>query len=321
MRALICGVGGQDGAFLSKLLLEKGYEVIGTSRDATTNTFSSLRQLGILKDVHTASMVLNDFRSVLTTIKYYSPDEVYNLAGQTSVALSFEQPVETIESIATGTLYLLEAIRFVDNSIRFYNAGSSECFGDTGHIPANELTKFKPRSPYAIAKSSAFWMVANYREAYGLFACTGILFNHESIIRPVRFVTQKIVHTASRISKGSTEKLKLGNVNIQRDWGWSEDYTRAMWLMVTANVPDDYVIATGRTVSLEYFISKVFEEYGLDWRQHVVIDDKLFRPTEIITGRADPSKARIQLDWHHTVDVDGVISRMCNAVKSGSENL
>jgi len=314
MRALICGVSGQDGAYLARLLVNKGYQVIGTSRDAMATSFGSLRQLGVIDQVKTVSMAVTDFRSVLHTLKQYAPDEIYNLAGQTSVGLSFEQPVETMESIAGGTLNLLEAIRFMEHPVRFYNAGSSECFGDTGNTPANELTPFQPRSPYAVAKASAHWMVSNYREAYGLFACTGILFNHESPIRPARFVTQKIVRAAAEIAQGSNQKLRLGNIEIQRDWGWAPDYVEAMWYMLNADQPDDYVIATGRTVSLAYFTERVFAHYGLNWKDHVEVDYTLLRPTDIILGRADPSKARNKLGWHHTVDVDGAIFNMCNAV-------
>jgi len=263
-KALICGVGGQDGAYLARFLIAKGYEVVGTSRDAMSNSFKSLEELGLLNEMQVVSMAINDFRSVFHTLKRFRPDEVYNLAGQTSVGLSFEQPVETMESIAGGTLNLLEAIRFFDYPVRFYNAGSSECFGDTGNIPATEQTPFKPRSPYAVAKASAHWMVNNYREAYGLYACTGILFNHESPIRPSRFVTQKIVRTAARIAKGSNEKLSLGNINIQRDWGWAPEYVEAMWEMLNAKQSEDFVIATGRTVSLEYFIARVFQHFSLD---------------------------------------------------------
>jgi len=312
-KALICGVGGQDGAYLAKLLLEKGHDVVGTSRDAMASSFESLKQLGILGEIETVSMAVNDFRSVLHTLKKHTPDEVYNLAGQTSVGLSFEQPVETMESIAGGTLNFLEAIRFVDHPIRFYNAGSSECFGDTGDTPANELTPFQPRSPYAVAKASAHWMVHNYREAYGLFACTGVLFNHESPLRPSRFVTQKIVRSAERIAKGSSERLKLGNISIQRDWGWAPDYVNAMWRMLNTENPDDYVIATGRTVSLEYFTAKVFENFGLAWQDYVEVDQTLLRPTDILMGRANPAKAKAVLGWSHSIDVDGVISRMCEA--------
>jgi len=314
MKALICGVSGQDGAYLARFLLEKGYHVVGTSRDAMATSFGSLCELGILNEVETVSMAVNDFRSVLHTLKRHAPDEVYNLAGQTSVGLSFEQPVETMESIAGGTLNLLEAIRFVDHPIRFYNAGSSECFGDTGDKPANELTPFQPRSPYAVAKASAHWMVHNYREAYGLFACTGVLFNHESPLRPARFVTQKIVRTAVRIAQGSKEKLHLGNIEIQRDWGWAPDYVEAMWAMLNTKQADDYVIATGRTVSLEYFTAKVFEQFGLDWEKFVELDHALLRPTDILVGRADPSKAKEVLGWSSKADVDEVIIRMCDAI-------
>jgi GDPmannose 4,6-dehydratase len=313
MKALICGVSGQDGGYLARLLINKGYDVIGTSRDAMATSFESLRQLGIFNQVNTVSMAVTDFRSVLHTLKLYAPDEVYNLAGQTSVGLSFDQPVETMESIAGGTLNLLEAIRFVDHPIRFYNAGSSECFGDTGNSPANELTPFQPRSPYAVAKASAHWTVSNYREAYGLFACTGILFNHESPMRPARFVTQKIVRAAAEIAKGNNFKLSLGNIAIQRDWGWAPDYVEAMWLMLNANQPEDYVIATGRSVSLAYFTKNVFSHYGLDWKNHVEVDNSLLRPTDILIGKADPNKARTVLGWHHKLDVDSVITNMCNA--------
>lgn len=217
-RALICGIGGQDGAYLSELLLAKGYDVLGTSRDSTSVNFRGLQTLGVANKVRIVSMAPNDFRSVLQTVAAVLPDEIYNLAGQTSVGLSFDQPVETIESIAIGTLNLLEAIRFVGRPIRLYNAGSSECFGDTGAEPANENTPFKPRSPYAVAKACAHNLVTNYREAYDMFACTGILFNHESPLRPERFVTQKVVRAACRIAEGSSEVLRLGSLDIHRDW-------------------------------------------------------------------------------------------------------
>ena len=202
MKALICGVSGQDGAYLARLLLSHGYQVVGTSRDATVTNFAALQRLGIRQQVTTVSMAINDFRSVLSTLEKHEPDEIYNLAGQTSVGLSFEQPVETIDSVVGGTLNLLEAIRFTRRAIRFYNAGSGEAFGDTGDVPATEDTSFQPRSPYAVAKASACWLVRNYRESYGLAACTGILFNHESALRPERFVTQKIVLAARRIKAG-----------------------------------------------------------------------------------------------------------------------
>jgi GDPmannose 4,6-dehydratase len=313
MKALICGIGGQDGTYLADILLGRGYEVIGTSRDAMATSFANLARLGIRERVLTVSMAINDFRSVLSVIRSVEPDEIYNLAGQSSVGLSFDQPVETMESIAMGTLNLLEAIRFVDHPIRFYNAGSSECFGNTDNEPATEETPFQPRSPYAVAKVSAQGLVANYREAYGLFACTGILFNHESPLRPERFVTQKIVRTATRIAKGSDEKLRLGNLDVHRDWGWAPEYVTAMWLMLQQNMAEDFVIATGRTVSLQYFVEKAFAHYGLDWRQYVLSDATLLRPSDIRFGRANAAKAARLLGWHHTLDVDGVVDEMCTA--------
>lgn len=308
--ALICGVSGQDGGYLAKLLLAKGYRVFGTSRDAQISTFGNLERLGIRNSVETISMALNDFRSVLHGISKVRPAEVYNLSGQSSVGLSFEQPVETMESISLGTLNVLEAIRFLRHDTRFYNAGSSECFGDTGGVPANESTLFSPRSPYAVAKAAAHWMVANYRDAYGLFACTGILFNHESPLRPGRFVTKKICDVASRIAKGSGERLALGNTQIVRDWGWAPEYVEAMWRMLQAESPEDYVIATGTSVSLESFVAGAFREVGLDWRDHVDNRQDLFRPSEIMASRADPAKALAKLGWRAERDVGYVVRQM-----------
>ena len=315
-RALVCGVGGQDGAYLARFLLGKGYEVVGTSRDAASMNRHGLKSLEIDKRVQLVSMAPNDFRSVLQTVTRVSPDEIYNLAGQTSVGLSFEQPVETIESIVIGTLNLLEAIRFVDRPIRFYNAGSSECFGDTGSQPATEATPFQPRSPYAVAKACAHNLVANYREAYRMHACTGILFNHESPLRPERFVTQKIVRAACRIANGSGESLSLGNLDIHRDWGWAPEYVEAMWLMLQQEQAQDCVIATGRSVSLEYFVARVFESVGLEWRKHVRLDSTLLRPSDIRYGSADPSRASQLLGWRATRQVDDVINAMCEAAQS-----
>lgn len=295
--ALICGVSGQDGAYLAKLLLEKGYQVVGGSRDAQMSSFKNLERLGIRSSIQFVSISINDFRSVLQTLLKVKPDEVYNLAGQSSVGLSFEQPVETLESISVGTLNLLEAIRFTNQPIKFYNAGSSECFGDTGSLTADENTPFRPRSPYGVAKAAAFWQVANYREAYQIHASTGILFNHESPLRPERFVTQKIVAAACRIANGSNEILTLGNIDIARDWGWAPDYVEAMWLMLQQNQSDDYVIATGKTHKLSDFIRVVFETVGLRWENHVHTDKSFFRPTDIAEGHANPTKAKIQLGW------------------------
>ena len=313
--ALICGISGQDGAYLAKLLLSKGYAVCGTSRDAQMSLFKNLVKLGIREKVSVESVALNDFRSVLQVLTKIEPDEVYNLAGQSSVGLSFEQPVETLESIATGTLNLLEAIRFLAKPIKFYNAGSSECFGDTGGEAANEATPFRPRSPYGVAKAAAFWEVANYREAYDLFACSGILFNHESPLRPERFVTQKIISTACRIAAGSSEKLFLGNISINRDWGWAPEYVEAMYLMLQQEKADDYVISTGTSHKLSDFVSYTFSELDLDWNKHVVVDETLLRPTDILLGRGNPAKAKSKLKWEAKITMPTIIKNMIQAKK------
>ncbi len=310
--ALICGVTGQDGAYLAQLLLSKGYKVIGTSRDAEASTFSNLDKLGIKSQVTLTSMSLNDFRSVLQVITKYEPVEIYNLAGQTSVGLSFSQPVETMESISAGVLNLLEAVRFANKKIRVYNAGSGEAFGDTGNELANEETAFRPRSPYAVAKAAGFWQVANYREAYDLFACTGLLFNHESPLRPQRFVTQKIINGAKEIAAGNLNSMVLGNLDITRDWGWAPEYVEAMWMMLQTPSADDYVIATGMSYSLEQFVEKSFEPYGLDWKKYVQVDKSFFRPLDIHISKADPSKALTHLGWQAKVTLDQVIGRMAD---------
>ncbi|NDA62165.1 MAG: GDP-mannose 4,6-dehydratase [Chitinophagia bacterium] len=316
-KALICGVSGQDGAYLSALLLEKGYEVYGGSRDATTNPFENLKKLGLLSHIRPVSINTIDFKSTLETLSRIRPDEVYHLSGQSSVGLSFEQPVETYESISIGTLNLLEAMRFTQLPIRMYHAGSSECFGETQDAPADENTPFRPRSPYAIAKASAHWQVVNYREAYQLYACSGIMFNHESPFRPHRFVTRKIVAAACRIKKGSKEKLYLGNAQIRRDWGWAPEYVDAMWLMLQQSVPQDFVIATGETHSLEEFIDMVFGCLDLNWNDHVVIDPALFRPADLLSGRANPSKAKELLGWSAAIGLREVIQGMVDAEMAG----
>ncbi|HXX80153.1 MAG TPA: GDP-mannose 4,6-dehydratase [Thermodesulfovibrionales bacterium] len=318
-KALICGISGQDGSYLAKYLLEKGYEVYGTSRDAQMSSFHNLHLLGIHEHVRRESMTLIDFRSVLQVLMNVQPDEVYNLAGQSSVSLSFQQPVETLESISIGTLNLLEAIRFINRPIKLYNASSGECFGDTQGMPADETTAFKPRSPYAVAKAAAHWEVANYREAYGLFCCSGILFNHESPLRPERFVTKKIISAARRIAGGSKEKLHLGNTSIQRDWGWAPEYVVAMWIMLQQAQPDDFVIATGESHSLEEFVDRAFSALGLNWHDHVTVDPSLFRPTDLVTGRANPAKAREQLGWQAKSRLPDVVRMMLEA-EQGKNN-
>ncbi|MGH8106388.1 MAG: GDP-mannose 4,6-dehydratase, partial [Arenimonas sp.] len=298
-----------------------GYRVIGTSRDAQMSSFENLKRLNILDRVEVTSMAMNDFRSVLNILARYQPDEIYNLAGQSSVGLSFEQPVETLESISVGTLNLLEGIRFLNREIRLYNAGSSESFGDTNGTAANESTPFRPRSPYAVAKATAFWEVANYREAYGLHACSGILFNHESPLRPERFVTQKIVRTACRIAAGSKERLKLGNVDIQRDWGWAPEYVEAMWQMLQLEQPEDFVIATGDTRPLAEFVSTAFASLGLDWQAHVDIDQSLLRPTDLRISLADPSHAEQKLQWRARTKMPTVVEKMVLADKNKTGTL
>jgi GDPmannose 4,6-dehydratase len=311
-RALICGVTGQDGAYLAQLLLDKGYEVHGASRDAQTASFGNLAALGLRERVRTLSVNVTDFRSVLQALERVRPDEVYNLAGQSSVGLSFEQPVETLESISLGTLNLLEAIRFTDRPIRFYNAGSSECYGNC-ESPADESTPFRPRSPYASAKAAAYWEVANYREAYGLYACTGILFNHESPLRAERFVTRKIVAAAARIARGGSEKLQLGNVRIVRDWGWAPEYVDAMWRMLQQPQPEDFVVATGESHSLQDFAELAFREAGLKWQDHVETDRALYRPTDLDVGRANPEKAARVLGWKARYRLAEVVRMMVEA--------
>ena len=317
--ALIFGISGQDGSYLSKLLLTKGYRVVGSSRDAQISRFSNLVRLKIRDQVEVESASLTDFRSVLQVLKKVCPDEVYNLAGQSSVGLSFEQPVESFESISIGTLNLLEAIRFLETPIKIYNAGSSECFGNTDGHPADELTPFRPRSPYAVAKAAAFWQMANYREAYGLFACSGLLFNHESPLRPQRFVTRKIVTAACRIAEDMNEKLELGNISVERDWGWAPEYVEAMWLMLQQDIPDDYVIATGETNRLEDFVDGAFSTLGLNWHEHVKTNPNLFRPTDILTVRANPGKAAQKLGWKAKYKMRDVARMMVEEEKEGWE--
>jgi len=315
-RALICGVSGQDGAYLARMLLTRGYEVFGTSRDAQISSFTNLRRVGVHGRVHVESMAPTDFRSVLQALRKTQPDEIYNLSGQSSVGLSFQQPVETLESISLGTLNILEAIRFVDKPIRLYNAGSSECFGDSGGEAATEDTPFRPRSPYAVAKAAAFWEVANYREAYSIYACSGILYNHESPLRPERFVTRKIIATACRIASGSSETLHLGNVEIERDWGWAPEYVDAMWRMLQLDEPQDLVIATGEANSLKSFVKAAFRELGLDWRDHVKLDPAFLRPTDIARGVGNPARAAKELGWRAQYRMKDVVRMMIEGEKA-----
>ena len=317
--ALIIGISGQDGAFLAHLLLSKGYEVHGTSRDSEINSFPALEALGIRSKVKLHSMALSDFRSVMLLMDRIVPDEVYNLGGQSSVGLSFSQPVETFESIAVGTLNLLDALRFLKRPVRLFNAGSSECFGNT-EVPATEQTPFHPRSPYATAKAAAHWTVANYREAYGMFACSSICANHESPLRPVRFVTRKIVEGAVRIARqGGT--LSLGNLDIQRDWGWAPEYVECFWRMLQADTPTDYVVASGETNRLSDFVAEAFSAVGLDWREHVISSPELIRPSEISASRLSPAKAARELGWCATYRMRDVVRLLIENEKTGGTGL
>jgi GDPmannose 4,6-dehydratase len=309
-KALIIGISGQDGTYLAVHLLKIGYEVHGTSRDADLSSFYGLKKMNIYDKVNLYSMSLIDFRSVMQIILQVQPDEIYNLSGQTSVGLSFLQPVETLESISIGTLNILEVLRFHKLATKFYNAGSSECFGDTNGKAANEKTPFNPRSPYAVAKSAAFWQVANYREAYNLFACSGILFNHESPLRPRRFVTKKIIETVTKIAHGEKIKLRVGNTLIKRDWGWAPEYIEGMYSILQQDRPDDFVIATGKNTTLEEFIKRAFEYFNLDYKEYIEHDNNLTRPTDLTFSLGDPSKAKKILNWSAKYSVDDVIKMM-----------
>jgi len=310
-RALICGISGQDGSYLAKFLLKKGYEVFGTSRAASASNCSNLKLLGIQNSVKIISFSLLNLNEVIKLIEKIAPNEIYNLSGPSAVSFSFKSPEIAIKSLVLGALNLLEAVRLISNEIKIFNASSSECFGDLGSNEASEKSAFNPKSPYAVAKSTAHWSVVNYREAYNLFACNGILFNHESHLRPERFVTQKIVQTAKKIANREKIKLILGNTDIIRDWGWAPEYVEAMWLMLQCNKADDYIIATGKSVSLLYFVEEVFKYYDLDWRRYLQIDPGLFRLTDIQENYANPEKAKVNLGWQAKYDVNDVAKLMC----------
>jgi GDPmannose 4,6-dehydratase len=296
--ALILGASGQDGAYLAELLVRRGLDVHGTSRDKEVSGYAGLRRLGIYDRVTLHSVVLSDFRSVVTVLNNVRPALIFNLAAQSSVGLSFEQPVETIDSIMHGTINVMEAMRFLALDAKFYNAASSECFGNTGkEQPADETTMFSPRSPYAVGKAASFWAVANYREAYGLFVCNGLLFNHESPLRPARYVTQKIVRGAVEIAAGRAGTIELGMLNIARDWGWAPEYVDAMARMLDRETPEDFVIATGETHTLEDFVAAAFACVGLNWRDHVIANPALHRPIDILYSCGNPSKAERLLGW------------------------
>ncbi len=312
-RALILGITGQDGAYLANFLLEKGYVVHGTSRDIHNATEGNLAKLGIGGRVVVHRAVLTDFQSVKQALNDSEPGEIFNLAGLTSVGLSFERPDEAFDSIVGGTLNIIEAIHASGRPIRFYNACSSECFGDTGETSATEETPFDPVSPYATAKAEAFRHVSDIRETHGLFACSGVMFNHESPLRPPRFVTRKIVQGAARIAASGSGELELGNLDIERDWGWAPEYVGAMWAMLQRDEPDDYVVATGESHTLGDFAAAAFAHFGLDWRNHVKSDPSLLRPADIVHSRGDATKARERLGWRAQSRMADVVRMMAEA--------
>jgi len=316
-RALITGITGQDGSYLAELLLAKGYEVWGLIR--RSSSFNTARIDHLYRDPHEdprLRLVYGDLTDgsclsgLLNTVK---PDEVYNLAAQSHVRVSFDQPIYSVNVGGLGTLRLLETIRSSGLPVRFYQASSSEMYGKVVETPQNEQTPFHPRSPYACAKVYSYWQTVNYREAYGLFACNGILFNHESPRRGETFVTRKITHAAARIKLGLQEKLYLGNLDAKRDWGFAGDYVEAMWLMLQQESPDDYVVATGECHSVREFLVEVFEYLDLDWEQHVEFDRRYMRPSEVDLLQGDASKARKQLQWRPQVSFQELARMMVDA--------
>lgn len=309
-RALVTGVSGQDGAYLCKLLLAKGYIVFGTTRSLKDFNYHALSSLGILDDITKIEMCPTNYDDVFSTISLISPDEVYNLSGQSSVGTSFHKPVETICSHVNSCLNLLESIRKFDKKIRFYNAGSGEVFGETNGQPASEDTSLNPVSPYGLAKSQAAKLVSFYKGVYGLHACTGFLFNHESPLRPEGYVTQKIISAACRIGAGSQEKLVLGNIDISRDWGYAAEYVEAMWKMLQLETPEDIIIATGTSHTLRSFLNYAFTYFDLDWKKFVEIDESLVRKSEIMIGAANPSKAADLLNWEAKTKLGNLIDLM-----------
>jgi len=306
--ALVTGVTGQDGSYLAEFLLEKGYEVVGMVRRSSTVNFSRIRH--IQDKITLASGDLLDQGSLISILQKYRPEEVYNLAAQSFVPASWEQPVFTGGVTALGVTRILEAIRTVDESIRFYQASSSELFGKVREVPQSENTPFYPRSPYGVAKVYAHWITINYRESYGLHATSGILFNHESPRRGLEFVTRKVTHNVARIKLGLAKELRLGNLDSQRDWGFAGDYVRAMWLMLQQPAPDDYVVATGETHSIRALCEQAFGYVDLDWNEYVVQDPRLMRPAEVDLLIGDPSKAREALGWEPEVTFKQLIRMM-----------
>ena len=310
-RALITGVTGQDGSYLAELLLDEGYEVSGMVRRSSTINFERIAH--IQDRINLVAGDLLDEVSMINILKENRPQEVYNLAAQSFVQTSWNQPVLTGETTALGVTRVLDAIRTVDPEIRFYQASSSEMFGKVQEVPQVEATPFYPRSPYGVAKVYGHWITVNYRESYGLHASSGILFNHESPRRGLEFVTRKVTHGVARIKAGIDRTLALGNMDAQRDWGYAADYVRAMWLMLQQDRPDDYVVATGETHSVKELVELSFAAVDLDWEQHVVIDERFLRPAEVDLLVGDPSKAETTLGWRREVDFPALVQMMVDA--------
>lgn len=311
MRALILGITGQDGAYLARLLLARGVEVWGTTRDLAVAQLGGLQTLGIDQSVTLRALDATSPAAVAHLFEECAPDRVFNMGGQSSVGQSFIDPAGTIASIATVTATLLEAVRTVRPGLRFYNAGSSESFGDTGGAATTPDMALRPLSPYGVAKAAAAMLVKGYRESYGLFVVTGHLFNHESRLRPQRFVTAKIISAAARIAAGSGERLRLGDLGIARDWGWAPEYVDAMARMLEQDEPTDQVVATGTSLTLEAFVWHSFDYFGLDWGQHVESDPALMRPNELRVSRGDPSGAAATLGWRAQTHGRELIDVLC----------
>ncbi len=309
--ALITGITGQDGSYLAEFLLEKGYRVVGMVRRTSTVNFDRIQH--IQDQIEIVQGDLLDQSSLMDLIREYQPDEVYNLAAQSFVPTSFSQPVLTGEFTALGVTRILEAIRHIKPDTRFYQASSSEMFGKVVEVPQRETTPFYPRSPYGVAKVYGHWITVNYRESYNLFACSGILFNHESPRRGLEFVTRKVTHAVARIKLGLQRELRMGNLDAQRDWGFAGDYVRAMWLMLQQDQPDDYVIATGETHSVRELCEVAFRHVGLNWQDYVVIDPRFYRPAEVDLLIGDASKARRVLGWQPSVSFEDLVCMMVDA--------
>lgn len=311
--AIVIGVSGQDGAYLARLLLDQGIRVIGTSRNAKTADLTGLQTTGALDLIELVSVDSADVGSMMTLLERYNPHYIFNLGGQSSVGESFKQPAETVSSIINTTAGLLETLRRTGSNARFYNAGSSESFGDTGGLPVTSASALRPLSPYGVAKASAAMLVKSYRESFGIYAVTGHLFNHESPLRPDRFVTSKIVRCAVAIATGSDETLSLGELNIARDWGWAPEYVDAMSRMLNQDEPVDLIVATGTTMTLAEFVEYAFGWFGLDWRNYVISDPALIRPNELRSSCGDPSQAASILGWRAETFGKQLVAKLCEA--------